>query len=81
MKAFIKNSGISKVFGSFHKNEDGGTDVLETVVLAAVAALVVLMINTWVGNAQDGAGDNTIGGWVNDLLGKVFDVDFGGTDG
>ena len=56
-------------------------ETLQVVAITAVAALIILMINTWVGNARDAAGDNTIGGWVNDLLGRIFDVDFGGTEG
>lgn len=80
MKAFSKNSQLRKIVGNFN-NDEGGMETLQVVVIVAIAALIVLMINTWVGNAGDGAGDNTVGGWVNDLLGRIFDVDFGGTDG
>jgi len=80
MKAFAQNSRIRNVLRRFHSNE-GGMETLQVVVITAIAALIILMINTWVGNAGDDAGADTIGGWVNDLLGRIFDVDFGGTDG
>jgi len=78
MKAIFNNT--RNAIRRFH-NDEAGMETLQVVVIVAIAALVVLMINTWVGNAEDDAGAGTIGGWVNDLLERIFDVDFGGTDG
>lgn len=79
MKAIEKFS-VRNVMRRFH-NDEGGMETLQVVVIVAIAALVVLMINSWVGNADDGDGDGTIGGWVNSLLEDMFETDFGGEVG
>ena len=69
--------GFGRIAQRFH-NDQRGMEALQIVVILAVAALVMLMLNVWVGTANDGADANTIGGWVRGQLDSVFALDFAG---
>ncbi len=49
MKAIFNNT--RNAIRRFH-NDEAGMETLQVVVIVAIAALVVLMINTWVGTMK-----------------------------
>ncbi|HEV8066792.1 MAG TPA: hypothetical protein VGP76_03580 [Planctomycetaceae bacterium] len=70
MNALCKKSSIRDRMRAFHNGEEG-METLQVVVIVAIAALVIILLNQLIGKTSDGA-TTSIAGWVKNSLTNLF---------